>query len=134
MIRLVMLMLQLENENILSTNMQKNKQLFLKNTVVSIEKKNGSVAVKCEKKFIFCNVIFFCLKLPNSSRKPIKKILYFITSYTSKCKIRNVRVQHHDQYFCHLARLGRLIVLYNYMQHVTYLLKYSQKIPLFRTR
>jgi len=44
----------------------------------------GSVAVKCK-------------KLPNYLRKSIKRILHFNTmSYTLKCKIRNVRVQHHD--------------------------------------
>ena len=35
---------------------------------------NGSVP---EKDFAFWNVKFFFLKLPNSSRKPIKKILHF---------------------------------------------------------
>ena len=32
----------------------------------------------------------------NSSRKPSKKFLHFKLSYTSKCKIQNVRVQQHD--------------------------------------
>ena len=49
------------------------------------------------KKIIFGMEKFFCLKLPNSSRKPIKKILHFKMSYSSKCKIQNVRVQQHER-------------------------------------
>ena len=37
----------------------------------------GSVALKCKKKLHFEANFFFCLKLPNSSRKLIKKILHF---------------------------------------------------------
>ena len=56
MIRLVMLMLQFENENILSTNMQKNKQLFLKNTVaVSIEKKYFCRLARLGRPFVLYN-------------------------------------------------------------------------------
>ena len=36
-------------------------------------------------------------KFPNSSRKPIKKFLHFKMSYTSICRIQNVRLQQHDQ-------------------------------------
>ena len=51
----------------------------------------GSVAVKCKRKF--------CLKMPNSLRKPIQKCLHFKMSYTSKCKIRNIKVQQDNQHF-----------------------------------
>ena len=37
----------------------------------------GSIAVKCKKKIAFWNVKIFCLELPNSSKKPIKKSLHF---------------------------------------------------------
>ena len=56
----------------------------------------GSVAVKCKKTSTFWNVRIFCLKMPSSSRKPTKKFFYLKNSYTSKCKIRNVRVQRHN--------------------------------------
>jgi len=45
----------------------------------------GSVVVKCKKNLHFEASIFFCLKLPNSLRKSIKK-----------CNIRNVWVQQHN--------------------------------------
>ena len=44
--------------------------------------KIGSVVVKCKKNYIWKCKIFFCLKLPNSSRKSIKKFLHFKMSYT----------------------------------------------------
>ena len=56
----------------------------------------GSVAVKCKKTSTFRNVRIFCLKMTSSSRKPTKKFFYLKNSYTSKCKIRNVRVQRHN--------------------------------------
>ena len=44
------------------------------------------------KNFEFGNVRFFCLKLPNSPRKPIKKFT-FQNLNTSRCKIQNVRAR-----------------------------------------
>ena len=43
---------------------------------VNAHKYLGTIAVKCKKKIAFWNVNFFCLKLFNSSRKPIKKLLH----------------------------------------------------------
>ena len=61
----------------------------------------GSIVVKC-KKFTFWSVIFFCLKLPNSSRKSIKD--------NFNCKIQNVRVQQHNLF---VKRKGQKGMLFN---------------------
>ena len=70
-----------------------NKMSFFKINMIYYLAGKGSVDVKCKKNYILKCTKKFCLKLPNSSRKLIKKFLHFKMLYTSKCEIGNVRVQ-----------------------------------------
>ena len=72
-----------------------------KSEASKLEKNKGSVAVKCKKVLHFEMKNFFLLKT-SFIQNSIKNFLHLKMSYTSKCKIQNVRVQQHkDLWIAH---------------------------------
>ena len=72
-----------------------------KSEASKLEKNKGSVAVKCKKVLHFeMKNFFFAQNLIHPEFN--QKFLHFKMSYTSKCKIQNVRVQQHkDLWIAH---------------------------------
>ena len=100
-----------------------NKMSFFKINMIYYLAGKGSVDVKCKKNYILKCTKKFCLKLPNSSKKPIKKFLHF-----KMLKSKNVRFQK-SEYNNTMVRIKQCNEKCN--KHLQFLLTFSSMIPIY---